>query len=618
MPIKIDKYLKERNPPRPLELFPPRVLQFIEDGFCSYLKAGVTILHLKEETLNIELVKKANQQFDRLEAHYSDRKFNHFCEWYRKKNDRKCCEYDANKAIEYWRDKGKGPELYPCHHGLMDMTYPLKLRGQTIAVVFAGQMISLKTFDQIANKIKAEVTDSDNLINSLELKDEQEINDTFEHFKDFGKMLQNLLDRLYEQRWEAARHEFLNDVVRELTMTSAADLGKWKETPNEVLKSFLLITGFLKIKVYSRRNSRYELWGIESFKNEPSSKGLIQLTHLRPITFLPDATLSSMQDLLETGIHRDDYIELKKMLDLDETNTIFFLYKHQEQFTPPLDTLIVLEGTLASEDKKFVKDFCETVAMRVRVTRFVLVLQEERKKFETRVSNVGHTTKTPLQIASYLLSDLKRNSLIKGGTTDEVNALIDKSIRNIKIAKAYMRDIYISPTTKGREESLRKLIETSIEKSRELAQERENKITFEIEPIFSPVVREQGTLTIAFINLLDNATKYSNPNSTIFVYLKSLGKETALIEIVNSGQGIPEAHLETVKESNMRWVPPDLPPNLKKRRPGTGLGLAMAIQYVEDHGGWLDIQSRPEHPKYINDLISHWVTTVTIAVPLIR
>ncbi len=79
------------------------------------------------------------------------------------------------------------------------------------------------------------------------------------------------------------------------------------------------------------------------------------------------------------------------------------------------------------------------------------------------------------------------------------------------------------------------------------------------------------------INLLDNALKYSEPESIIVIATRKRGKylETA---VANRGQGIPEPDLSKVFDKFYRL---DSPLQVS----GTGLGLAICKGIVEAHGG---------------------------------
>jgi signal transduction histidine kinase len=122
-------------------------------------------------------------------------------------------------------------------------------------------------------------------------------------------------------------------------------------------------------------------------------------------------------------------------------------------------------------------------------------------------------------------------------------------------------------------------------------------------------------LGIAITNLLDNATKYSAPGGEVSIRLARLTSGLALVVIENDGQGIPNEHISRIKRPRERYEPPGLPDDLGERREGGGIGLAMAEQFVEDHGGWLDIRSYPLGERYRDDPRDHWRTVVTVAVP---
>ena len=90
-------------------------------------------------------------------------------------------------------------------------------------------------------------------------------------------------------------------------------------------------------------------------------------------------------------------------------------------------------------------------------------------------------------------------------------------------------------------------------------------------------------LTQVLMNLLENAAKYSAPESTITVRL-SLA-ERLLIRIIDEGVGIPEADRPRIFERFYRAS------NIATTVAGTGLGLTLAQLLVEAMGGRLSLES---------------------------
>ena len=116
------------------------------------------------------------------------------------------------------------------------------------------------------------------------------------------------------------------------------------------------------------------------------------------------------------------------------------------------------------------------------------------------------------------------------------------------------------------------------------------------------VMGSETQLKEVFINIIDNAIKYGYPNSTIQV-LVNCNRENVNVQVVNSGDGIEE------KEIPKLFIPFYRRKDREgKREEGSsGLGLGIVKQLVEQHGGRIDIASRPKG-----------LTVVTVVLPTAR
>jgi signal transduction histidine kinase len=83
-----------------------------------------------------------------------------------------------------------------------------------------------------------------------------------------------------------------------------------------------------------------------------------------------------------------------------------------------------------------------------------------------------------------------------------------------------------------------------------------------------------------FVNLINNAIKYSSEEQPIEVILKQSNNNAALVLIKDFGQGIPEGEQEHIFETFYRT--PDAQTSSKH---GLGLGLAIVKDIVERHNG---------------------------------
>jgi K+-sensing histidine kinase KdpD len=102
-------------------------------------------------------------------------------------------------------------------------------------------------------------------------------------------------------------------------------------------------------------------------------------------------------------------------------------------------------------------------------------------------------------------------------------------------------------------------------------------------PDDSPPVRvDAAQLEHAFVNLLENALKFSSPTDPIELRAETVGKEV-VVRITDHGPGIPPDEQERIFEPFARGTNGDV-------GPGSGLGLAIARGFVQLNGGalWLE------------------------------
>jgi two-component system, OmpR family, sensor histidine kinase KdpD len=101
-------------------------------------------------------------------------------------------------------------------------------------------------------------------------------------------------------------------------------------------------------------------------------------------------------------------------------------------------------------------------------------------------------------------------------------------------------------------------------------------------------------------NLLDNAAKYSRPDTTITIR-GSRDASSVTLQIMDEGEGIPPAELESVFDKFYRVQKAD------HVRPGTGLGLAISRGFVEAMHGRIFAANRADR--------SGAVLTVRLPIP---
>ncbi len=111
------------------------------------------------------------------------------------------------------------------------------------------------------------------------------------------------------------------------------------------------------------------------------------------------------------------------------------------------------------------------------------------------------------------------------------------------------------------------------------------------------VYGDKNRLRQVFVNIIDNAIKYSDSGGRVRIRMKAAGGAVR-IEVADSGIGISAEDLPNVKRKFYKGM---------STRRGSGIGLAVADEIITRHGGSLDISS-----------IKGAGTTVTITLPLMN
>ena len=91
------------------------------------------------------------------------------------------------------------------------------------------------------------------------------------------------------------------------------------------------------------------------------------------------------------------------------------------------------------------------------------------------------------------------------------------------------------------------------------------------------------------LNILSNAVDFTPEGGKIELIIKNCAEKekqaTVSIEIKDNGPGIPLAHIDKV------FDPYFTTKYKSKMHSGTGLGLFIAYQHMQDHGGMIEVRS---------------------------
>ena len=216
-------------------------------------------------------------------------------------------------------------------------------------------------------------------------------------------------------------------------------------------------------------------------------------------------------------------------------------------------------------------------------------LQTVRQEF---VANVSHEVRTPVSAIKAaietLLSDdphdpemTQRFLAIVARQADRLAAIVNDLLSLARIeqdAGAIFAELETSP--------VRGILAAARETCQAKADARQIQLNVRSEEGLA-VRMNRALLEQAVVNLVDNAVKYSPPNTMVDVDASSAGGEV-VIEVRDRGRGIEPEHLSRVFE---RFYRTDKARS--RELGGTGLGLSIVKHIAEAHGGRVAVESTP-------------------------
>ena len=205
------------------------------------------------------------------------------------------------------------------------------------------------------------------------------------------------------------------------------------------------------------------------------------------------------------------------------------------------------------------------------------------------IDTVSHELRTPLTSIQGYTSRLMRQDIV----IDE--EMKQKSLRIIKEQterlNRLIEDLLTIPDIEGMR--LRTVndnvnIDKVLEQAELLLRKRDgHEIIVNLPENLPQVIADKGRLEQVFINLFENAVKYSYPDTPILVDAKVID-EKIVVNVKNSCDEIPEKKLQTLFEKFVR-----LDDNMTRTTRGTGLGLFIVKGLIEAMNGTIELFSTP-------------------------
>jgi hypothetical protein len=226
------------------------------------------------------------------------------------------------------------------------------------------------------------------------------------------------------------------------------------------------------------------------------------------------------------------------------------------------------------------------VALISDITRRV---ELDRLKTET-LQLVAHELRTPLTSIQGLSDVLLKFPVAADESNEMLRTIHSEALRLGETINRYLdltrlesgaQPLHLTPV------SCRELIADCIRNLAVFAAERRVRLNAQISPSVPILQADAQLLAQAVNNLLGNAIKYSPPETEV-VAAAELNHSHVMISVRDQGFGIPEAARARIFEKFYR-----LERDTASGVVGTGLGLPLVKEIVEQHGGQVTCESAP-------------------------
>ncbi|MEH7307147.1 sensor histidine kinase [Neobacillus drentensis] len=216
------------------------------------------------------------------------------------------------------------------------------------------------------------------------------------------------------------------------------------------------------------------------------------------------------------------------------------------------------------------------------------MLKNERNEF---LASISHELRTPLTYIKGYADIARRQETIGEDRDKYLGIIFEETGKLSKLVKELFNLAKMDENTFSIEKEkvhLRPYFQSIIEKVTPALKENHMDLVLEcsvdLYMFLDPIRFEQ-----VILNLIDNARKYSEPNSKIRVEVRNISGRVHM-KIQDEGMGIPGEDLPRIFERFYR-----VDKSRTRALGGTGLGLSIVKQLVEAHGGTIKVTSKPNN-----------------------
>ena len=608
------------------DVVPLSVLQTLLTGLAT--QHGIPLTIVEPDGKGFRYIRPYNEDLHRAR----------FCRLYAatEQGRRRCLasDFDITRTIMEQGPEA-GPRWLQCHMGLAEVAIPIVVADRVVAVLFTGHRRLPGTEDAIREQARRHARGIPGLgadalceaVEDLEPLDEVRMDELARALEGHGQAIATLGRDRYNVERRLRQELLLNELMVGLARPCAGE----RELEARLQAALARVTDFFRIRysaIYTQPFPRAPELTIAACAGQcPTPRAALLMTPARPQMADGEATyhiLTGREEIAEFLAANGAPAALKfadaQALICDhgdpaERVTVTIFGPQREGHT---------ESLLRTAGDDFLERFQFEVGMRSKVARLLLDLRRRNEDQTQFLAQTTHEVNAGLQTiveeAEWLLYYVDELAEIDDA---EVTEPLQKILSEVMRLGARSRSslFHLRGGMPRTEYNLREshaldgLIATSVEPFRGVALSRN--ITIRIDESVRALPRavfDWDMMKVAFMNLVDNAVKYSHFNRTIRIYGEA-DEHGVSVSVEDFGLGIPPDEHERIFEPYVRGTQRDP----RRFIWGSGLGLAVARDIVETHGGVIEVKSVPTAKEPVTDPERAWenfITTFTVRLPL--
>lgn len=375
------------------------------------------------------------------------------------------------------------------------------------------------------------------------------------------------------------RFEFLNNIQGQVQILDNTGILYYDNTGDsnvgEVIDDFdsLLI---------NRKWFKFDLdnHGKEMVLNYPITTNNKQIGILRNIT--------SLEKVNKDILNRMNIFILFGLFSL--LTGFVIIYYFSDRFLLPINKLINLANKLSDgrysekSDMDYKGEIGELAKTMDELSSNILKKEEIKTDF---ISSVSHELRTPLTSIKGWAITLQDGDIDKNTINDGLK-IIEKEADRLSDMVEDLLDFsrFTSPRFNLSKDGFNiiPVIKNIINQLKIRTNEKNITMIYDYDDDVINIVADENRLKQVFINLIDNAIKFSLENGTIIVSIKKDEEKNLLIcEVIDTGIGIGDEEIELVTSKFYKGT---------NKESHTGLGLSICEEIILQHNGTLEIFSK--------------------------